>query len=51
MVRLAKHRAPAPKLQHWQHLANLKAHMYHLRLWLTDARAELVDAWHTYKTK
>jgi hypothetical protein len=51
MVRIAKHRQPDPKLQHWQHKANIMAHILHMKLWLFDTRAELIDAWNAYKTK
>ena len=51
MVRIGKHRAKAPKLQHWQHKANIIAHIQHIKRWIIDARAELIDAGHTYKTK
>jgi hypothetical protein len=51
MVRLAKHRAPAPKLQYWQHLANIRASIVCMKHWLTEAKAEVLDAWVAYKTK
>jgi hypothetical protein len=51
MVRIGKHRAKAPRLQHWQHKANIMAHIQHIKLWLTEAKAEMLDAWNTYKTK
>ena len=51
MVRIGKHRAKAAKLQHWQHKANIMAHIQHAKLWIIDARAELIDAWNAYKTK
>ena len=51
MVRIGKHRKPAPRLQYWQHLANIKAHLMHARLWIIEAKAEVIDAWHTYKTR
>jgi hypothetical protein len=50
MVRLAKHKQPTPKLQLWQHKANIKANIRQARLLIDNAKAELIDAWHTLKT-
>ena len=51
MVRIGKHRAKAPRLQYWQHKANILAHVQHLKLWLIEAKAEVLDAWQAYKAK
>jgi hypothetical protein len=50
MVRIGKHRQQAPKLQLWQHKANIMAHIRQVRLWIIEAKAEVLDAWHTYRT-
>jgi hypothetical protein len=50
MVRLGRHKYRSPKLQLWQHKANIMAHIGHARLWFIETKAEVLDAWHTYRT-